>query len=584
MPSLRPRQLVSGSFHTDTPYNDYLHTNFVPSEDECRRIYDLVNPRKEELLETIDEIARLQVSLDRMVRKRDSLQGFVDSHLALVSGARRLPHDILGEIFTTSLPENDYAPMDSAESPLLISHICSGWRRLALSMPLLWASLRIEYSSSAMKEGVKSWLARSGTLPLSIRSSLGRKSVLRTLIKSAHRWEHIRFDFSSSHFKPLRVLSPDDLPLLKTVIIDGGSGDEVDPSFLSFLGAPSIRALSLRSSYFEPQELALCATLSHLSLRDLSSPDALAVLGQCLNIETCTLHIDDEDIRRPNPIHLQRLRRLCIVDNNYASNTRLFNHIALPNLESLQYSHTDLYTNHLDPLKVLASAPLLAPEKLTELSLSTRIANTRTTHTLAEVLRRFPMLEKLLLHHPRESLPNTDIIACQLAALLTPSSQSTVGVLCPHLQSICFLGLDIGSDQQMLTLVNARQTTHGVQSLSNLYVTFTRKSQLDIAPALCAAGVTTVLRYPTDTEMEFLTTKRQRMERKSLSSVLSPPPDSLPVQKWRQNPDLDWVPISGEWLADYAEWGLEVEGEELKEVLEEEKPEVEDSNDGEDSE
>jgi hypothetical protein len=84
--------------------------------------------------------------------------------------------------------------------------------------------------------------------------------------------------------------------------------------------------------------------------------------------------------------------------------------------------------------------------------------------------------------------------------------------------------------------------------------------------------------------MEFLTTKRQRMERKSLSSVLSPPPDSLPVQKWRQNPDLDWVPISGEWLADYAEWGLEVEGEELKEVLEEEKPEVEDSNDGEDSE
>ncbi|KAJ6607799.1 hypothetical protein B0H10DRAFT_1745413, partial [Mycena sp. CBHHK59/15] len=123
-------------------YKDFLHTNFVPSDDECRRIRDLVVAPMKELEDTAEEIARLRATFAQLTRKRDRLAEFIDSHLALVSGARRLPHDIMQEIFTASLP-HDHASMTCTESPLLLTHICMEWRSLALSMPRLWTSLQL---------------------------------------------------------------------------------------------------------------------------------------------------------------------------------------------------------------------------------------------------------------------------------------------------------------------------------------------------------------------------------------------------------------------------------------------------------
>ncbi|KAJ6584312.1 hypothetical protein B0H19DRAFT_925220 [Mycena capillaripes] len=128
---------------TDTPYKAFLHTNFVPSEDECRRIRDLVGYPKKELEETIKEIYRLRTTLGQLTAKRDLLAEFVDSHPALVSGARRLPLDIVGEIFLASLPVDRHTSTNPAKSPLLFTRICREWRSLAFSMPRLWTSLRI---------------------------------------------------------------------------------------------------------------------------------------------------------------------------------------------------------------------------------------------------------------------------------------------------------------------------------------------------------------------------------------------------------------------------------------------------------
>ncbi|KAJ7836567.1 hypothetical protein B0H14DRAFT_1121553, partial [Mycena olivaceomarginata] len=144
-----PRQAHElDSYLPETPYKDYLYTNFVPSDDECSRIRDLVGPATEELGKTREGLEKTrdgsQDSLDRMARKRDQLQEFIDSHLALVSGARRLPHDVLGEIFMACLAPNTYSSMKATESPLVLSQICSDWRRLAISTRRLWASLSIQ--------------------------------------------------------------------------------------------------------------------------------------------------------------------------------------------------------------------------------------------------------------------------------------------------------------------------------------------------------------------------------------------------------------------------------------------------------
>ncbi|KAJ7646476.1 hypothetical protein FB45DRAFT_712843, partial [Roridomyces roridus] len=49
----------------------------------------------------------------------------VDSHTALVSYPRRLPVDIVREIFVACLPAHRNAVMSAQEAPLLLSRICS---------------------------------------------------------------------------------------------------------------------------------------------------------------------------------------------------------------------------------------------------------------------------------------------------------------------------------------------------------------------------------------------------------------------------------------------------------------------------
>ncbi|KAJ6578974.1 hypothetical protein B0H10DRAFT_1745005, partial [Mycena sp. CBHHK59/15] len=126
----------------DSPFKGILHTNAVPSQSDCWRIRALlVGPRKE-AHELTQEIGRIQAMLDDLTQKRDHLVNLIDAHLALVSPVRRLPDDVVREIFAASLP-SEYAVMDGAESPLLLCQICRLWRHLALSTPRLWASLHV---------------------------------------------------------------------------------------------------------------------------------------------------------------------------------------------------------------------------------------------------------------------------------------------------------------------------------------------------------------------------------------------------------------------------------------------------------
>ncbi|KAF8157425.1 hypothetical protein K438DRAFT_1462216, partial [Mycena galopus ATCC 62051] len=81
-------------------------------------------------------------SLESLTRdlsaQRDQLREYVAAHESLLSPARRLPEDILQHIFLTCLPTHRNAVMSANEAPLLLGHICSGWRSIALSTPMLW--------------------------------------------------------------------------------------------------------------------------------------------------------------------------------------------------------------------------------------------------------------------------------------------------------------------------------------------------------------------------------------------------------------------------------------------------------------
>ncbi|KAF9066952.1 hypothetical protein BDP27DRAFT_1174984, partial [Rhodocollybia butyracea] len=89
---------------------------------------------------------------------------------------RRLPVEILTEIFTHCLPSKHIPPSSLImEAPLVLLSVCREWRTVALSTPRLWCSPRIRLPSSGHltdaklkphHTGIEQWLDRSGSLPL----------------------------------------------------------------------------------------------------------------------------------------------------------------------------------------------------------------------------------------------------------------------------------------------------------------------------------------------------------------------------------------------------------------------------------
>ncbi|KAJ6455346.1 hypothetical protein DFH09DRAFT_962668, partial [Mycena vulgaris] len=123
----------------------------------------------------------IEERIQALSAQRDKIQSYIDTHKALISHPRRLPPDILGEIFVVCLP------VDRDAAPLLLCRICSTWRSIALSTPRLRASLQVSLDFILVLQdeqriaAVFQWLRLSAACPLSLtfidrQLSLGRQS------------------------------------------------------------------------------------------------------------------------------------------------------------------------------------------------------------------------------------------------------------------------------------------------------------------------------------------------------------------------------------------------------------------------
>ncbi|KAJ7203811.1 hypothetical protein GGX14DRAFT_501362, partial [Mycena pura] len=114
-----------------------LITNCVPSDAQIKEINNFIGSVEAEISIIDDHIAQVQHTLDRLGAQRAKLQDVVKSHRCVVSTTRRLPRDILGEIFSQYLG----AVASHAHSPSALLHllgVCEQWRMTVLTSPLLW--------------------------------------------------------------------------------------------------------------------------------------------------------------------------------------------------------------------------------------------------------------------------------------------------------------------------------------------------------------------------------------------------------------------------------------------------------------
>ncbi|KAF7367732.1 hypothetical protein MSAN_00837100 [Mycena sanguinolenta] len=430
----------------DSPFTARLGTNYVPSEEEIKDLRGLLVDPLEQLAKIQAQIDEMDLLLDQLKARRDSFQTAIDAHRALISPMRRIPDDVLGEIFAACLPTEHNALIDLAEAPLLLGRICRRWRAVSYSTPMLWSSIHIAPLRSPwanersvdffpqLKPVIQQWFERTVTCPLTVSlveaSSYASDpdthpiSILRNF---SHQFRHLSLAGDPRLLLPPLRLGPESLPVLKSIAIYNDTNRRYPfgiehPEALNLLQIPTLTDISLRVMV-DPLSLPLnWSQLTHLDIRcfpptrdsGLDGVGALELLQRCPNLMRCRLGLY-------KGLH----------DSSLASNTSL---ITLPHLHTLILVGTFQLPNwisHFDVpqlrrLQIGNDGWLLGVPNSPHSMIVAVDTTPFTESSLLELLQAFPLISHLQLLPHRllpASLPND-------ALLLHLSSTHN---LCPNL-------------------------------------------------------------------------------------------------------------------------------------------------------
>ncbi|KAJ7643759.1 hypothetical protein FB45DRAFT_823492 [Roridomyces roridus] len=358
----------------DSPFGDKLNTNYVPSDSEVAQLQAL-------LREPVAELARLDAIISQLATQRASLQAAVDTHSALLSPIRRIPEDILREIFISCLPGDHDAFMDVTEAPMLLGHICGLWRRVGHSTPRLWSSVYIppwgfdpnyppEDIERKLATFLQAWLKRSKDCFLSISLVLpyliglpylnGDQSypniISKQLLGISTRIRHLKYKGPMQAFLPLLELSAEALPVLESISIDFVEYSPWVSVQSALFRVPTLRRLSLRVANAEALALPIAwEQLTEVNLTrhrvpgpgpqgGFSAVTAFEVLRKCSSLIRCWLHVTVDMPLDQQPISLPCIQILSItIDFETAGGSvpEFLGYLTMPCLHYLQVGQDD---------------------------------------------------------------------------------------------------------------------------------------------------------------------------------------------------------------------------------------------------
>ncbi|KAF9060843.1 hypothetical protein BDP27DRAFT_1429606 [Rhodocollybia butyracea] len=268
------------------------------------------------------EVARITKHLRIIQKETKRLKTQRAALLSLLSPMRRLPNETLLRIFEHACDINllqcypwmssDNRPPTDLTSPAItylpamaISSVCNRWRTLALSLPGLWANLKVEIHTISGCEAeypadfvdtVTRHLERSGDWPLRLDLDIqgdipgnceaGFPS-LTQLTRHAWHWKMFKY-LGDSPLNWYRILSELRFPLLEELdIVRNFSSDELD----RFEHCPKLRAISA-SWLKDPTSRVLYNQLDHLDfthldfINELSATDFVDALHICSHLKS----------------------------------------------------------------------------------------------------------------------------------------------------------------------------------------------------------------------------------------------------------------------------------------------------------
>ena len=521
----------------DQPFSQYFGTNYAPSDEECLEINNILEQPRARLLQIEEEISRVEKILSDLHRERDSVSDAIDKYAILLTPIRRIPRDVLQEIFIRCLPTDRNAVMASNEAPLLLGRVCSSWRTTSRSTPQLWSTIHIpiprhhasfyaldippgDYSELAGKvvevraTVARDWLLRSGSCPLDI--SLNQwdeapstdpdlpRPLLTVIVPFSERWRKVSITAPIQSLSSITALSPAALPNLESLSLNFSRvrswGYGVEPTSnvnKDIFRAPKLTSLALTQLREDALRLSVkWAQLTELSLegnawsRDsgLSPSRTLQLLSMCPQLVRCRLEVGireiNEELDAPS-VRLSKLQSFSIFDA--VGLGPAFERLDLPALDDIEF-HTSIW-----PGSIKTSLFTL----LSRLHLPIRTMTTDpqifTKDDFLETLSIVPSLKTLTLKRslvgspsPWTEGPGTPDVArlddAMLQRLLLPDEQGRC--LFPHLNTFEIFSDLTFRDETLLQCIEKRVSSEGVTKLKRVYIQFNRQKGIDILPAL----------------------------------------------------------------------------------------------------
>ncbi|CAA7271434.1 unnamed protein product [Cyclocybe aegerita] len=531
------RQLLTGTLRCIVP-DDFalpetldvlgrLERNDIPTDEEIREINEALIAPLTKLNSLEDEVKKLDLLRQELRRRFDVLSDKIRPYRTFISRARRLPADILQEIFFSSLPTEHNSVMSIHHPPLLLMRVCRRWRDITLSTPRLWASIHIPIPSpqfsnprhawdvmeydiptrrliEARAEGTRLWLRRSGACALSISLHSWHpgfpvlsvsdpcRFIISAIAEFSSRWRRVEFALPSRHMAEVSAIQ--DVPLLESLAIDEylhssyNVGRYLVPwTESSLLKGPSIRNITFRKS--PPNISAIPLAWARIKSIHLALPHpefdirkAVTILTFCVQLTHCHIELAwrnaNEGASQPHSLLTLTLPLLesLIIHDGGDDITAFFDALSTPSLVELTYK------------SLLSDFSTRRPSLTTFLSQTPSIRGFTTDPQLFSRVD----FEQLLWHCPQITALRT---RCQepgvpawgpqenngyhvdddfLKLFLSPGED--VQCLCPHLDEFHCVFRGGFTDAGMLDFITRKQdgSTPRVAKLKHMSVYFNR--------------------------------------------------------------------------------------------------------------
>ncbi|KJA26459.1 hypothetical protein HYPSUDRAFT_198762 [Hypholoma sublateritium FD-334 SS-4] len=225
--ALSDKSVLETLLKTNRPPTDQetaiIRESMAPTNAKLKDVEAQISETMAHIQELKSQVEQAETKLQRLREEEAAILETFADHRRIFSPFRNIPEDVLREICIQACMGRDIPALSYFRDPLpyVLAQICSGIRYIALTTPIIWASMHVEIRTfpfgnlrayekaySAVARRASAWFDRAGGLSLTVSIEDYRDSypkfggfrcdpstiLFDTLLSYSTRWKELIFN------------------------------------------------------------------------------------------------------------------------------------------------------------------------------------------------------------------------------------------------------------------------------------------------------------------------------------------------------------------------------------------------------